>query len=320
MPKVSRLPLIKSAAVLFAGIFALAGCAGPGKPSAAPLEKIVLAGLPLDENPDTSSRYLLMMDLIEEATGLPVEFYEAPDYAAVIEGLAAGRAQLAQLDGLTYISAQKLNPEVQVFLGTKRLPDQRPTLLSFGITRTDSGIDELADLVGKRICFPDPSGSTGYLWPALALTKIGIDPDPVDSQDITAVLTGSHPSVGQGVFNGDCDAGFLSDIAWDKIVPNDETIDASQLTSFWESEPIPVGPLVANNSVLPTDLAQKIKTALLEKGNKDYLVGVGLCEDLATCAHLAVTTWGYVEASDSDFDSVREVCNTLQLAQCATKE
>ena len=298
---------------------ALSGCAAQPQAEETLPEKIVLAGLPLDENPDVSARYQITIDLLEEATGLPVEFYEAADYAAVIEGLAAGRAHLAQLDGLTFVTAQNLSSDIEAMLGTSRLPGERANLVSFGITRNDSGITSLEDLRGKKVCFPDPSGSVGYLWPALALTKAGINPDPTNSPDISALLTGTHPSVAQGVFNGDCDAGFLSDIAWDKIVPNDETIDASELVAFWESDAIPFGPIAVNTSALPQSLRDVIKTTLLEKANKDYLVAQGICDDLATCLHLAGTSWGYVEVEDSYFDSVREVCDTLNLERCATK-
>lgn len=299
---------------------ALSGCAGSTPESPAPLEKIVLAGLPMDENPDASVRYQLMMDLISEATGLPVEFYEAPDYASIVEGLVAGRAQFAQLDGLTYVSASNLSEDVDLLLAYTRNKDERPGLYSYGVTRIDSGIDSLEDLAGKTVCFPDPSSSSGYLWPAFALTQAGFNPDPVATEDFIPRIAGNFPATWQGVYNGDCDAGFIADVSFNKLMQADETIKPEELVKFWESDTIPSGAFAVNSAAVPADIVAQVKAVLLEKANKDYFVEAGLCEDIATCPHLAVSVWGYVESNDEFFDPVRDVCNTLGLEQCAKKD
>lgn len=311
-------------APLFATVAALSltlsGCAGQPDATPAPLEKIVLAGLPMDENADTSARYQLMMDLIEEATGLPVEFYEAPDYAAIVEGLVAGRANFAQLDGLTYASATNLSEDVDLLLAYTRNPEERPGLYSYGVTRIDSDIDSLDDLRGKTVCFPDGSSSSGYLWPAFALSQLGIDPDPATTQDFKPIIAGNFPATWQGVFNGDCDAGFIADVSFNKIMLNDETINPEELVKFWESDTIPSGAFAVNSASVPADIAATVKQVLLEKANKDYFVSAGLCDDVASCPHLAVSVWGYVESTDEFFDPVRDVCNTLNLERCAKRD
>ena len=301
---------------------ALSGCAATD-PSATPtesttttpaLEKIVFAGLAMDENPDVSTRYQLLMDLISEETGLPVEFYEAPDVAAIVEGLTSGRAQLAQLDGISYALATSLSEDVSLVAAYSRGADAAPGAKSYGITRVDSGIDDITDAKGLTVCFPDPA-STSYLWPAYALQQAGINPDSAGAGDITPVFTGTPAQIGVAVQNGDCDLGFLIDTFWDRIYPTSDLVDMDQLTKVWESDVIPVGPLAAHSS-LSSELQQQIRDLLLEKGNKDYFIAEGLCADAASCPMLAVSSWGYVATEDEFFDSVRQVCDALALEQC----
>ena len=61
---------------------------------------------------------------------------------------------------------------------------------------------------GKKVCFVDPSSTSGYLFPSYNLLEAGIDPE----KDITPVFAGKHDvsvqKVGEGV---ECDAGFAED-------------------------------------------------------------------------------------------------------------
>lgn len=297
---------------------ALGGCstASPSaEPTVAPLEKIVFAGVPLDENPDVSVRYQILMDLISEATGLPVEFYEAPDYAAIIEGLVSGRANFAQFDALSYQIASNQSDQVKIVASYSRAPGQQPGLKAYGITRVESDIDSLDDLKGMTVCFADPTSATGFLWPAKGMLDAGLDPDPVTSSDYTAVITGSHASVGVSVQNGDCDLGFLADNMWDKVYPTSDLVDVTQMKKVWESVLVPAGPLMVHSNV-PQDVLDTVYQVLMEKGNKDYMVEHGLCEDRASCPFLAISSWGYVPVEESLYDVVREVCAALEAEQC----
>lgn len=306
-------------AALAAIALSVSGCAAtspeaePTTP--APLEKIVFAGVPLDDNPDVSVRYQILMDLISEATGLPVEFYEAPDYAAIIEGLISGRANFAQFDALSYQIASNQSDEVKIVASYSRAPEQQPGLKAYGITRVDSEIDSLDDLKGKTVCFADPTSATGYLWPAKGMLDAGLNPDPVSSPDYTAVITGSHASVGVSVQNGDCDLGFLADNMWDRVYPTSDLVDVTQMKKVWESVLLPAGPLMAHSNV-PQDVLDTVYQVLIEQGNKDYMVEQGLCEDRASCPFLAIASWGYVPVDESIYDVVSEVCDALEAEQC----
>jgi len=295
---------------------ALSGCAAGDAPSAPPLEKIVFAGVALDDNPDVSARYQILMDLISEATGLPVEFYEAPDYAGVIEGIASGRANFAQLDGFGYFLATKQSEEVFLVATYSRAPDQEPGVKTYAITQIDSEIDTLDDIKGGTICFPDKDSASGYHWPAKGLVDAGLNANPLGSSDFVTLVTGSHVSVGVSVQNRDCDLGFLRDNIWDRVYPTSELVDITQMKKVWESELIPSGPLMAHSNV-PTSVLDAVYQVLIERGNKDYMVEQGICNDRASCPLLAAESWGYVPVEESLYDVVRQVCLAIDAKRCS---
>ena len=69
------------------------------------------------------------------------------------------------------------------------------------LTRTDSGIDNIYELKGKKISFVDPSSTSGYIIPAVILKDNGIDPE----KDVKAQFAGGHDKALQLLLNGDVD-------------------------------------------------------------------------------------------------------------------
>lgn len=300
-------------AILVGSALVLGGCAAL-EPTPA-LEKIIITGNPQDDDPNPIKRFQLLIDLVEEATGLPVEFYDAPDYAGVAEAITTGRAQLAHMEAFTYVVATKRNPELKLIAGSGRGPGQIPGYYSWGITRVESDIYSLADLKGKHLCFADPASAGSYLVPGQALKAEGIDHNPLTSNDITGIFTGSITSVGVGVFNQDCDAGFVTDGTMKNSLTKVENVNVDELRMFWESEMIPGPPLVAHPSI-PQEMLDAIQALILEKANKDYMIEQGMCDVAANCEFLNNTVWGYVPNQDSYYDPIRQLCEEAKLEEC----
>ena len=292
----------------------LGGCA-MSEPAEPELEAIILTAAPATDELTLDDRFGYFADLITEVTGLPVEYFEAPDYASVTEAIATGRAHLAHMDAFTYVAAKKRNPELSLLAGTARDPQDTPGYVSLGVTMLDSNVKSLADVAGRTVCFSDPASVGSYLWPRYELGKAGVSVDAVAGGDITSVFTGSQTSVAVGLFNGDCEVGFMPDGIYLFSVPTIENIDASQFRVFWESGEIPGLPLVAHPS-LGADLIQAIRTVALERANKDAMVEAGLCGTLADCVYQTPSTWGYVENPESNYDVMREFCRENELEQC----
>jgi phosphonate transport system substrate-binding protein len=72
------------------------------------------------------------------------------------------------------------------------------------VARADSGITTIADLAGKTFCRPDPTSTSGWIIPSIAMRAAGLDPE-VDLAEI--IDAGGHDGVIIAIYNGDCDAG-----------------------------------------------------------------------------------------------------------------
>ena len=279
---------------------------------------IRVAGIPLDDAQNVSESYAIFMDLIAEATGREVEFYQSPDYNSGTEALIAGQVDVAQLSAFSYVLATSRTDSLKLLGISTRNPEAPPGYFSYGIKRAgDESITSISDLRGKRVCFSDPSSGAGYLWPAKFLAEAGIDPDPVTTVDIEPVFADTFPQVASSVSLGDCDAGFILDVFYDRTLADSDLVDLQTLDKFWTSTVSPGIPLVANSSRLSVKELEQIQAAVLEKGNKDYLAEVGICADTASCNFLTAASWGYVAGEDSFYDELRQLCDLLRLEQCS---
>lgn len=305
-------PLALGAIFATAGLI-LGGCA-PAEPTPI-LEKIVITGNPQDDDPNPAKRFQLLMDIVEEATGLPVEFYDSATNAGTAEAIISGQAQIAHMEAFSYIVASNRNPDLKVIAGSSRGRDVAPGYISVGITRVESDINSLEDLRGQKLCYNDPASAGGFLYPGAALRKLGIEPDPGLGTDVTAVYTGTFAGVGVGVYNKDCVAGFVTDGTVANNLPKLDNINVDELRVFWESDLIAGPPLVAHPS-LPAEMVEKIKVLLYERANKDYMIAQGMCDVAANCEFLTNTAWGYVPTDASAYDSVRLFCKENEITEC----
>lgn len=289
----------------------------------APVEDqpIVFVGVPVDEGKDPAESYRIMMDLIEDATGRQVTFYQAQDYATATEALINGQVDVAVLSVFSYVLATSENDQIDLLATVARKGGELPGAFAYGIKRAgDSSIKEIQDLKGKTVCFSDPASGVGYFWPAYSMFQAGINPNPVESQDYTAIFSGTFPQVAVAVENGDCDAGFLLDAIYDSVLPRSDLVDVRQLEKFWTSPVLPGLPLVINSLKIDQATAAAIKSAMLEKGNKTYLTKIGTCTSESECAFLSAAAWGFIEKEDAFYEPLRELCSTLQIEQCTRKQ
>jgi phosphonate transport system substrate-binding protein len=297
---------------LIGSLFAISGCSSNAEEG-----PIRVAGLPFDDTQNISESYEIFMELVAEATGREVVFFETSDYAATTEAVVSGQVDIAQLSAFNYVLATSRTDELQILGISTRDPGSAPGTYAYAIKRTgDDSINSIQDLAGKKVCFSDPSSGIGYLWPAKFLAEAGLDPDPLETKDFEPVFAGTFPQVALSVELGDCDAGFLLDVFWDKTLPNSDTVDITQLEKFWESTVSPGIPLVLNPSRLSADEIQKLEQMIEEKANKDFLVTTGICEDFASCKFLSAAAWGYVPGEDGFYDELRGLCDLLDLDQC----
>ena len=319
----TRSTRVTFAAIAAAGLIALAGCsaapagADADKGGAATTsewpEKLTFAQIPSESATGIAEDNAAILELLEKELGVEVELQEVTSYAAVIEALRAGQVQIAGMGPFSYVVAQDGGAGVLPLGALADAADEEAGYQSYGIVNPDSGITDIAGFKGKKVCFVDPTSTSGYLFPSAGLLDAGIDLE----KDITPVMAGGHDASALSVADGTCDAGF----AYDTMV-TEQLVASGQLSEgdveiVWESEVIPGSPYVASTQ-LPEDLQEELVRIFQELLNKPALIEAGICTSEDDCILPEESEYGFIPVDDSLYDGIREVCDITKSESCVS--
>ena len=194
-----------------------------GVPSANAQANVLRVSAIPDEAPSELQRkFKPLGEYLKAKTGLDVQFTPVTDYAAVVEGLATKKIDLAWLGGFTFVQA-KLRTDGQAVPIVQRAEDEKFT--SRFIVPLDSPIKSVAELKGHTFVFGAPSSTSGSLMPRFFLQQQGIVPE----RDFkTVAFSGAHDATVAFVASGRAEAGVLNASVMDKLVeaknPNAEKV------------------------------------------------------------------------------------------------
>jgi phosphonate transport system substrate-binding protein len=291
------------------GILALtlAACSGPADAEGGSADSSV--GYAVDENTlvfgvvpdsvDTQTNYTPLMEYIEAETGKTVEYHESTDYAALIEAAIAGQVDVASFSGFTYVTATNNGAELTPISSIVTTEGQEPGYFSQAIVPADSDIETVADMEGKKVCFVDPSSTSGYLFPSYNLLEAGVDPEA----DVTPVFAGKHDvsvqKVGEGV---ECEAGFAED----------SEVEKSDAVKVIAETMVPGAPIVESNT-LPDDIKQQLRDILTEV-TIDDIIAAGV--ESADSEGFRSVFYETKPVDDEYYDTVRDICETTNATQC----
>ncbi len=168
---------------------------------------------------------------------IPVNIYVSKNYAGLVEAMKTKKVDFAFFSSLTYVFAEQ---QAQAKVLLKKVW-QEPFYYSAIITPKNSGIKKLKDLKGRRIAFVDDKSSSGYLYPQVALKKLGLNEK--DFKEVA--FTGNHQASIQFLEAKKVDAAavFSDDEkgtqgAWVKFASDKK----AQYRILWMSAPIPNDP------------------------------------------------------------------------------
>jgi phosphonate transport system substrate-binding protein len=308
-------------ALTLVALLALAACgappaasptAAPAEPTAAPAEPtaaadapttaaepaagdlgtadnpIVMSFVPSGDTQEIIASGEEIAAMLSEMTGLTITANVATSYAAVVEAMGAGNAQVGWLNTFGYVLANE-RYDVDVALATLRFG--QPYYTGQIIANADSGISSLADIAGKTMCYVDPLSTSGYIIPRIELAAAGVDVDALESQE-----AGSHPNVVTAVYNGDCDAGATFVDARSSVEEQFPDVNDKVLV-IAESSEIP-NDTVAFAPEVPEEIRTQIVTGLLEIAETE--------EGLAALEQVYEIE-GFTEVDDSFYDEFRTV-------------
>jgi phosphonate transport system substrate-binding protein len=312
MRRFTRVPLLAGAIPIAAAALAALSACGSSAASGQNDGELTFAAVPSEQNIDPNVEYKDILALIEKNTGKKVRFVRSTDYNAVIEGMVSGKVDIAEFGPLSYVLARTNGAKITPVAAMVE-KGEAPTYHSYGVVPKGSPISDLSGFKGKKVCFVDPSSTSGYLFPSAALQEKGIDA----KTGVQPVMAGGHDSSALSVKSGKCEAGFSLQSMVDTVLPSKKELAAGGLKVVWKSPAIPASP-VAIRTDLPGDLRAKLVSTFTKDANKDRMVALGVCKDTASCKVTSdASYWGYQAIDDRSFDPVRQVCAATRNDKCS---
>lgn len=236
---------------------------------------------------------------ITRISGVPVKAIVASDYAGVVEALRSRRVELAFVHPVGYVLA---NREAGCQILVRDIWQGKTAYTARFYVRKDRRIQRVEDLRGKTVAFVDPASSSGYIYPMVLLIKQGLvhDRDP-KSFFKEALFSGTHEAALQSVLHGRVDAAASFDKAPELHLKDPALV--AQLGFVGETPEIPEAGICVRPGV-PAEAVAKVKRALLSIKAPEHAALLKQIYDID----------GFVEASDRDYQPVRDAMALMNLS------
>lgn len=212
-----------------------------------------------------------LVTIIEKITGFHIDIIEASNYQDAVKALRSGAAQMGWLGAQSYLEgAHEAN--IEAFAVSIRGKGQHSTYRSIFLASTDSKIESLTDLKGKRLVLTQRGSTSGDLMPQHELIKIGLNPT-IPSSFSKVIYSGSHEGALSSVLSGTSDVAAISEISYENFLSKG-LISPKDLRIIHTSPAIPGAPLVYSKK-LPLEIRSKLKEAVLNAHKYGDVNGYG---------------------------------------------
>ena len=211
--------------------------------------------------------------------------------ATALENGADGVVQVGALDAVAL--------QVGVYFGDagKALGETRD---NGPVSPGSACVADLSKVKGKRVAFTSESSTSGYIFPALQLINIGIDP----VNDITPIFSGGHDASVAAVYSGDADIGLSYDDA--RRALRKENLDVGEKVIVFNLTAEVPNDVIAVSSLLPASLKKAIYDS----------IAVYLSTEEGVAVMDEISGWTDIRpALESDFDVVREAASALGITE-----
>jgi len=328
LPSTKR--LIGAAALVALASIALAGCSSSASASGSSSSSagsssdgtfakdsgtLVFAATPDQAGSDSNNKPL--EDYIAQQTGLKVEYFPTSDYTALIAAMVAGKADITTSGGLQYVMATNKGADYDPVAAMLNSPGVTEAgYYSEAIVNPGSGVTDVAGFKGKKVCFVDPTSTSGYFYPLLAMKAAGIDITPTGTdasgnptfKDFTAYFAGTHPKSVQAVASGQCDVGFAEDTESEAKGSGVTVVkDAAKVGDGLGRQLVPGSPIVISDT-LPASLKKKL-TKILGTVSTTTLKNAGFTPD--------ADFYGILPETKAFYDPIYKGCADATIAKAA---
>lgn len=250
----------------------------------------------------SATRFAPIVEHLSAELGMEVEFIETTDYSSVIEGMRAGRVDVALYGPFSYVIASSEANATPLVAN----PNQKTGVLGYKsliITRADSGIASIADLRGRSMAFADPASTSGNLFPRLILANEGIS--DVEGYFSETSFSGGHDASLVAVANGQVDAAGVCDTCIERFY-REGLASPSDIRVIAESETIPPSPVSARADLDPALRGQITDIYLRLVAEEPEIVQLANSED-------EPPTYPYQVVDDGQYDVVRDLAEKLDV-------
>lgn len=295
----TRLVSIAAAAV---SLTVLAGCAAPGGEAttdegtfaSGDSNKLVFATLPDHEGADQDAEPIA--DWIAAITGKEVEFFPATDYTAVVQGLASGQIDIAQISAFTYYQSQAAGAVIEPIGAQITDEGAEPGYYSVAIANPAWDGSTLEDFADEPVCFVNPTSTSGRAIPASQLKAAGVTVAP---ENVLAPEGGSHDVNAAKVAEGvECQVGFAQDIDADPLIATGALVEVDRYL-------VPAAPIVMQ-AALPQELKDLLLAEIADSTQSSLTdAGIELNDFLRD------GWFGFGRVDDAYYDSIRTVCEEI---------
>jgi phosphonate transport system substrate-binding protein len=219
-------------------------------------DTLVFADAPLEDVVEYKTIYADFLKFLSQKIGKPIEYRVLDTNSGGIEDMRAGRLHLASFStGATCYAVNLAGYVPMAVKGTeKSLQGYRLIVL----VKSDSPIQELSDLRGKKVAHTSPTSNSGHIAPVALFPQEGITP----GEDYEIVFSGNHGNSIIGVGKGDYEAACVASSLFDRVVSAGD-VNESDYRIVWESGTFPTSSFGYVYDLHP-DLVKKIKEAFFE--------------------------------------------------------
>lgn len=239
-----------------------------------------------------------VVSYLERELQVPIKFFVATNYAAVVEALKNGTADMGFMGPLQYVMAHHYAGATPI-LG--EVYKGKPTYTSRIFVRKDSGFKTLEDLRGKTIAFTDPISSSGYLYPMELFQSKGLLKKDASEFFGRSYFAGGDEQAIRAVYNKFVDAAAIGQFAYSLLRPEER----DEVIFIGESKPLPSHCVVVRKG-LSAPMTTELQTALLniQKGeDKALLKNLYGVDGYVKVEH---KTFSEVEAIAKKYNFIRE--------------
>lgn len=293
--------LVLLAAILLAGLLAACGSSDEegssddGGSEGLNPDKIVMGFVPSQDAETIATTVEPLAEELGEILGKEVEARTMTNYNGLVEAMGAEQVHIGFIPAFGYVIA---NQEYDVEVILKSIRHGSSTYKAQYLVRSDSGIESLEDLEGKKWAYADATSTSGFLFPANQLmTEFDIEsPDALTTEFFgDTVQVGSHDTAAISVYDGDADVATTFDDVRDNLEEEYPDIK-DELTVLDYTDEIP-NDTISVISELDDELVAEIKEAFLSFNDDEEMIGI--MND--------VYTWDAIdEAEHSEYEVVAE--------------